>query len=101
VSFKHTTPSEIFIKMRKWVHGYLATIISIPLIYNVPVALTVDSIPSQQKAKPFLKTRLIYFLVRGDNLPPFASDSSEIMTCVFLSQLTRDCSWEAHIHADN
>lgn len=87
--------------MRRWVHGCFVTMISISLIYRVPVGLAVDRNPQSAagKGKVFLKTGLICFLVRGDNLPSFASDFSKIMTCVFLSQLTIDCCWEAHVHA--
>lgn len=90
-------------KMRKWVHGCFVTMISTPLIYSVLVGLAVDMDPQSAagKGKGFLQTGLICFFVRGDNLPPFATDFSKIMTCVFLSQLTTGCCWEAHVYADN
>lgn len=94
---------EIFMKMRKWVHGRFVTMISTPL--NVQCSCWFGSWhgspASSWERQAFLQTGLIWFLAGGDNLPPFAADFSKIMTCVFLSQLTTDCCWEAHVHADN
>lgn len=94
---------KIFMKMRKWVYGYFMTTILVPLIHILPISLAVDRNPQSAagESRVFLKTGLICFLVRGDNLPQFASDFSKIMTCVFLSQLTTGCSWEDYVHSDN
>lgn len=48
---------EIFMKMRKWVHGCFVTMISTPLMYSVLVGLAVDTDPQPAagKGKPFYR----------------------------------------------
>lgn len=54
--------------------------ILVPLINSLPISLAADrnSKSAARESRVFLKTELICFLVRGDNLPQFASYFSEI-----------------------
>lgn len=75
----------------------------LPLIHILPISMTIDRNPQSaaRESRVFLKTGVICFPVRGDNLPQFASDFSKIMTFAFLSQLTTGHSWEDPVHSDN